>query len=214
MVLFGLVLDELANPADEAATAGGRTVAQAARVPDTAFGVLGMLTFGESSGYDLAKAIDGSIGFFWAPAKSQLYAELRRLVELGWATEREVEQTDRPDKRLYRVTPEGERVLRDWLDSDPPGIEQIKSPFLLRLFFSDLSGPETTRRLVREHRRQLEGLLAVFRDIERELADAGDERDLTLTYGLAFVRSAIRWCDRTGRELERDGRTDRKAAAR
>ncbi len=177
------------------------------RVPDTAYGVLGMLTFGESSGYDLAKAIDGSIGFFWAPAKSQLYAELRRLVELGWATEREVEQTDRPDKRIYRITDVGERMLRDWLDAGPPGIEPIKSPFLLRLFFSHLAGPETTRELVRGHRRQLAELLRVFRDIERELAEAEVERDLTLTYGLAYVRAAIRWCDRTERDLEGPGPT-------
>ena len=181
-------------------------MARSTRIPDTAYGVLGMLTYGESSGYDLAKAIDGSIGFFWAPAKSQLYAELRRLVGLGWATEREVEQTDRPDKRLYRITDEGELMLRDWLDAGPPGIEPIKSPFLLRLFFGHLAGPETTLELVREHRRQLEELLGVFRGIERELTDAGLERDLTLTYGLAFVRSAIRWCDRTERELDVAGR--------
>ncbi len=177
------------------------------RIPDTAFGVLGMLTFGESSGYDLAKAIEGSIGFFWAPAKSQLYAELRRLVELGWATEREVEQTDRPDKRIYRITDEGELMLRDWLNADPPQIEPVKSPFLLRLFFSHLAGPDTTRELVRGHRAQLQELLGVFRGIERELLEEDVDRDLTLTYGLAYVRAAIRWCDRTERELDGSGPT-------
>src|SRR3990172_6975272 len=90
-----------------------------AKAPDTAYGVLGMLTFGQMSGYDLTKAIEGSIGFFWAPAKSQLYAELRRLVTLGWAREREVEQTDRPDKRIYTITPAGEGALRTWLGTPP-----------------------------------------------------------------------------------------------
>lgn len=171
------------------------------KVPDTAYGVLGMLTFGESSGYDLAKAIDRSIGFFWAPAKSQLYAELRRLVGLGWATEREVEQTGRPDKRLYRIRGEGELALRAWLDAEPPDIDPVTSPFLLRLFFSRLAGPATTRELVREHRRQLQELLEVFRGIERELREEGED-DLTLTYGLTYVRGAIRWCDRTERQID------------
>ena len=177
------------------------------RIPDTAYGVLGMLTFGESSGYDLAKAIDGSIGFFWAPAKSQLYAELRRLVELGWATEREVEQTDRPDKRIYRITDEGERMLRDWLDAGPPRSSRSRA--------RSCSGCSSVTSRARRPPASSFGstaassqeLLGVFRGIERELREADVERDLTLTYGLAYVRAAIRWCDRTERELDGSGPT-------
>ena len=43
--------------------------------------VLGLLADGERSGYDLLKAIERSVGFFWTPAKSQLYALLPKLVE-------------------------------------------------------------------------------------------------------------------------------------
>jgi DNA-binding PadR family transcriptional regulator len=179
------------------------------KAPDTAYGVLGMLTFGEMSGYDLTKAIERSIGFFWAPAKSQLYAELRRLVMLGWAREREVEQTDRPDKRIYTITPAGQEALRSWLGTPPVDFDPIKSPFLLRLFFGHLAGPDAVRGLVTEHRRQAEELLGTFGEIESHLQEQGGPLTpyLTLTYGMTYARGVVDWCDRTLGELERDGMT-------
>ena len=43
--------------------------------------VLGLLSHGPRSGYDLRKAVELSVGYFWGPAKSQIYAVLPRLVE-------------------------------------------------------------------------------------------------------------------------------------
>jgi len=175
-----------------------------AKAPDTAYGVLGMLTFGEMSGYDLTKAIEGSIGFFWAPAKSQLYAELRRLVTLGWAREREVEQTDRPDKRIYTITPAGEEALRDWLGTPPAEFDPIKSPFLIRLFFGHLAGPEAVLGLIAEHRRQAEALLEAFGEIETHLREQGGPLPpyLTLTYGMTYARGVVDWCDRARKDID------------
>src|SRR3990170_804908 len=181
----------------------------AAKAPDTTYGVLGMLTFGEMSGYDLTKAIEGTIGFFWAPAKSQLYAELRRLVRLGWASEREVEQTDRPDKRIYTITPAGEEALRSWLGTPPADFDPIKSPFLLRLFFGHLAEPDAVRGLVTEHRRQAEELLETFGQIQTHLLQQAGPLPpyLTLTYGITYASGVVDWCDRTLRDLEQDGMT-------
>lgn len=185
--------------------------------PDTAYGVLGMLTFGEMSGYDVGKAIEGSIGFFWAPAKSQLYGELRRLVALGWAREREVEQADRPDKRIYTITPAGERALRDWLATPPADFDPIKSPFLLRLFFGHLAGPEAVRGLIAEHRRQAEELLEAFGQIQTHLLTDGGPLPpyLTLTYGITYARGVVDWCDRALKDVEMGMTiTPRKGGAR
>jgi len=175
-----------------------------AKAPDTAYGILGMLTFAEMSGYDLGKAIEGSIGFFWAPVKSQLYAELRRLVTLGWAREREVEQADRPDKRVYTITPAGREALGSWLRTPPSEFDPIKSPFLLRLFFGHLAGPDAVRELVTEHRRQAEELLDTFGHIEEHIVEQGGALPpyLTLTYGMTYASGVVDWCDRTLEQLD------------
>ena len=82
--------------------------------------VLGVLTWGPMSGYDLKKAIDSSVGYFWGPAKSGIYALLPRLAESGLATSRQIAQSGRPDKRVYRITARGRAALRTWIRTHPP----------------------------------------------------------------------------------------------
>ena len=49
-------------------------------LPTTSYVILGLLTLREMSGYDLKQLINKSIThFYWSPAKSQIYGELRRL---------------------------------------------------------------------------------------------------------------------------------------
>ena len=88
---------------------------------------------GECSGYDLLRQARKSVANIWAPAKTQLYAVLPRLVAAGLATQRAVVQERRPDKQLYRVTAAGRAALQRWLD-DPDDIdrERVLSPALRR----------------------------------------------------------------------------------
>jgi DNA-binding PadR family transcriptional regulator len=173
-------------------------------VPPTTYAVLGMLTFGELSGYDLGKLIDRSISRFgFQPAKSQVYAALRRLVGLGWATDRAVAQQDRPDKRLYRITPEGEKALRQWLESPVVEPEVVRSPFLLKVFFGALIPAETLLAQMKEaHRRAIEELESL-EEVQREIAGSGrtDLRfpGLVVQFGLAHNRASVGW---TGDMLE------------
>src|SRR4051794_15831970 len=88
----------------------------AAQISVTEAALLGLLTRGEMSGYDLQRAAENSSGFFWAPAKSRIYAVLPQLVERGFATSREVVQAHRPNKQLYRITKVGRAVLQTWLE--------------------------------------------------------------------------------------------------
>jgi DNA-binding PadR family transcriptional regulator len=187
---------------------GTRKRAQAEREPtSTTYAVLGMLTFGETSGYDLAKSIDRSISHFgFQPARSQVYAALHRLVALGWATERAVAQRDRPDKRLYRITARGEGALRGWLETPVVEPEIVRSPFLLKIFFGTLIPPETLLAQVKEaHRRSVEEL-EVLEELEREIEtlDRSDLRfpGLVLRYGLAHNRASVAWTVEMLHELQ------------
>jgi len=81
------------------------TMAEATR---TELAVLGLLAWaGESSGYELNRRAERSVGFIWAPARSQLYAVLKRLDAAGLVQGRRVTQTDRPDKRLFSLSDAG-----------------------------------------------------------------------------------------------------------
>src|SRR5947208_3413295 len=127
---------------------------------DTEFAVLGLLTFGERSGYELDKLAQRSIGYFWRPAKSKIYAILPRLVDHGLAVSTPVAQDRRPDKQLYRITKAGEQALRRWLDSPEPISGVARDGLLLKLFFGNYGDVESLRGQVEERKHAAEQKLA------------------------------------------------------
>jgi PadR family transcriptional regulator, regulatory protein AphA len=167
--------------------------------------VLGLLvTGGEQSGYELNKRAQAGVGYVWAPAKSQIYAVLPRLLEAGAATARAVAQTDRPDKRLYRATDDGRRALLAWLE-EPTW--RSGDEFLLKLFFGRLLAPERVLALVERFREREEKRLAEYELIEERIAEVPSDYFgyLTLRFGLASVRAAIGWADEVLAELAERG---------
>ena len=184
-----------------------QTIASEKVLSTTEAALLGLLVRGERSGYDLSKAVRAGVGYIWAPAKSQIYAVLPRLVTAGYATRRSQSQEQRPDKQVYRITKEGRRAFEDWLES--PESEGTGDRFLLRVFFGRDMRLETLSALVEEARRQAQEKLAEYREIEEQIHD--HEPDyfgyLTLRLGLANQRAFVRWADETLRSLEaRKGR--------
>jgi PadR family transcriptional regulator AphA len=162
--------------------------------------VLGLLTSGPLSGYDLKKRAEGGVGYFWDPAKSQIYAVLPRLVEAGHATSRKVAQSQRPDKLVYRITARGRNALKEWIEL-APALDSARNLLLLKVFYGDLADRNAVLAHVRERRREAEQLKAELDEMEAEAARC--ERDLfpslTRSYGRHWADAVIRW----SREVER-----------
>ncbi len=178
----------------------------AKQLSTTEYAVLGLLTFGERSGYELDALARRTIGYFWHPAKSKIYAVLPRLVERGLASAEPVTQDRRPDKVTYRITAAGETALRAWLRSGKTDMAPGRNGFLLKVFFGRLVEPEVVYEQVDAHRRRAEVQLAELEAIE-ETVDL-DESDadffpyLTLLHGLEDARSTIAWAEQVLRLLE------------
>jgi DNA-binding PadR family transcriptional regulator len=172
----------------------------------TVLAMLGHLRRREVSGYDLKKFADDSLGYLWAPSKTQLYVVLRRLVQDGLVQARDVPQADRPDKQLYRITAEGRSVVREWLERDDEETEPDRSTFMLKFFFGRQAAPESMRRQLAAFRDAYAERLGVYEGIDR---DAGSRatRDtytyLALQYGIARAQAAVTWADAAARELRR-----------
>ena len=165
-------------------------------MPANAYAILGLVSFEEMSGYDLKRFADRSIHhFFWSPSASQVYSELRRLESMGYVVERSVEQRTRPDKRLYRITYRGSEELRRWLDH--PDLDQgvRKSTFLLKLFLRRDDSYDVAIDQLLARLGQLEGTLAEYEQIERDIEDVGEWLFpyLVLQAGLAKVSAEIEW---------------------
>ena len=179
--------------------------------------MLGLVAFGEASGYDLARLAASSVGHIWTPSQSQIYKTLPRLAARGLMQTREIEQRGRPDKAVYRITRKGRDVLRRWLDEVEDEPTSGRVAFLLKLFFGDFASPGTARAQLAAYRRYL------VRQLERyeELRAGGrifesDLPGLVLQHGIVRVNATLAWIDKTAAALEASapGRRPRPAQAR
>ena len=100
-------------------------------------GLLGLLNYGNMTGYDIDRTFKDSLFLFWQAQTSQIYRELNTMEKLGWLTSEIVIQTDKPNKKLYSITGAGKQELSNWLNENSLDNEfRSRSTFLMKLFFS------------------------------------------------------------------------------
>jgi PadR family transcriptional regulator, regulatory protein AphA len=165
--------------------------------------VLGLLAFGERSGYDLALLAEDSVAHLWTPSRSQIYKTLPHLVAAGLARRRDVEQLGRPDKAVYRITRAGKQELRRWLDDveDEPASGRVVFP--LKFFFAGFASEGTADAQLAAYRRYLERRLGRYESL-REAPDSFDAHYArhVLEHGITRVRATLAWIDETAAAIE------------
>ncbi|MED1916792.1 PadR family transcriptional regulator [Bacillus thuringiensis] len=119
--------------------------------------ILGFLSYGEMSGYDIKQAFTNSIGFFYDASFGAIYPALRKLEEEGVVTKQEIIQSGKPNKILYRITEAGKQSFRQEIQTPilPP---VLRSDMLVKIFFGK-------SRTIDEQKDLLEGCL----DTQRQL---------------------------------------------
>jgi DNA-binding PadR family transcriptional regulator len=165
----------------------------------TAGTVLGFLSRGRMSGWDLSRAIADSVGNFWNVTRSQVYRELQSLETRGLVVP--VGERGARDRRVYRLTPAGRREFKRWVARDPED-ETRRVPVLLTTYFGDEVPAKRLAAILAAHRDELTDQLARYRAMERE--SAGDPyARAAARYGVAYCRMALRWIDTESAALTR-----------
>jgi len=169
------------------------------------YALLGLLARGEQSGYDLAQGLKDPVGYFWQAHHSQIYPELGRLEAAGLVQHTHVEQSDRPDKKVYRVTPNGSASLRVWLEA-PMEVPKKRDELVLKAYSMWLSDPKTAAHMMREHA----GVHAARKaEFERRLTCLESQAGGTmwqpdspwfgthavLHRGIGYEREYLEWCE-------------------
>ena len=83
--------------------------------------ILGFVEMMPLSGYDLKTMFDSSVRFYWSATHTQIYRTLDKMCKEGLVTFDVVQQTERPNKKVYSITEAGRKELREWLESSSPG---------------------------------------------------------------------------------------------
>ncbi|MGK4579450.1 PadR family transcriptional regulator [Kitasatospora sp. HPMI-4] len=162
-----------------------------------------------SSGLELTRRFDKSIGFFWPATHQQIYRELSRLEEAGLIRELPQQQPARGGRKEYEVLPEGRAALIAWIgESQDP--KPVRDALVLRLRAAAVVGTagvgsglgDELCRHRELHRRQL----AEYREIEqRDFAPVTDERarlqHLVLQAGIGLETFWLDWLDQALAQL-------------
>ena len=172
-------------------------------LPVPAYVVLGMVSLGARSGYEIKRDVERSIRFFWTISQAQIYPSLERLEREGLINGREI-PTGRRQRRVFEITDAGRDELRGWLADVGPIPFELRDLGLLKLFFADLSsGHEASALLDAVRRRSQERVvtLAAIRPAATEAAALGKEHPLlTLELGIAFHQAMADVCERFAAE--------------
>ena len=172
-------------------------------------GILGLISYGDKTGYEIMTVFRDSLNHFWTAQTSQIYRELRTMTKAGWISERHVAQSGKPDKNVFSLTPAGRDELLRWLrDDDRPG--SIRDPFLMKTFFMGELPVEENLAFFRALRNA-----SVFPDGGKQVTDKAEfyQKEvsdpekavywkLTIEFGRLYEQMHREWCGICVRELE------------
>lgn len=164
--------------------------------------VLGLLSSGPSSGYDLLKTFEASLANVWPATQSQLYGELVKMADAGLI---EVIAEGPRGRKEYAVTEAGRAELQHWMTEVEP--ERLRRhDMLLRVFFLNRLTPEQARDYLRRQQDRSAQLYAQLEKVREGLrAEDGDLArygDVALEWGLRFHALNRDWAEWASAQLK------------
>ena len=169
--------------------------------------ILGLLAHEDLTGYDIKKAIDGSISFFWKGSFGSIYPALSDMEKQGLVKRKKSDNSGGREKIAYHLTKKGEDALKVWLKEESASNE-LKYETLLKLYFGGVEDRSVTIRnieLFEENiRHDLEVLIIYKSNLEKVL----DEEDhlyyyLTVTFGIDTYEAYLKWCAKSKKLLRK-----------
>ncbi|MVO87744.1 PadR family transcriptional regulator [Streptomyces sp. p1417] len=160
-----------------------------------------------SSGLELTRRFDRSIGYFWSATHQQIYRELGRLEREGLIRALPSARATRGQKKEYEVLPAGRDELARWTaaSQDP---KPLRDALLLRLRAAAVVGTDGIEDDLRRHLALHEAQLAEYEEIERRDFPPGRDsmedrlRHVVLRAGIDLETFWTHWLTRTLEELD------------
>ncbi|MFI9612889.1 PadR family transcriptional regulator [Streptomyces sp. NPDC052023] len=153
-----------------------------------------------SSGLELTRRFDKSIGYFWSATHQQIYRELGRLEADGLIRALPAEQPVRGQKKSYEVLPAGRAELARWTAAAQEP-KPLRDTLLLRLRAAAVVGTAGLRDDLRRHLDLHRIQLAEYEEIERRDFPPGKDspqdrlQHLVLRAGIDLETFWTRWLE-------------------
>ncbi|MFJ9737950.1 PadR family transcriptional regulator [Streptomyces sp. NPDC101166] len=164
--------------------------------------LLALLARGPAHGYELKQDLEQLLGSAYPqPNVGQVYVTLGRLEKQGLIEGEAVEQSSRPNKKVYHLTDDGRAALRTWF-SEPEDEPRVRDDFFMKLALAPRTGLADQVALINQQRRQY---LNTMRSLSK-LAAAEDRNNriahLLIEGAMLHLQADLDWLERCQEELE------------
>ncbi len=164
------------------------------------YALLALLNAAPAHGYELKQAYEELFGSVLPPLNAgQIYTTLSRLHRDDLVSDHIVEQDDRPDKRVYRLTDNGQAALREWL-AKPAKSSRLKDDFFTKLILARTTGLADPCAMIE---RQRADYMQMLRHLNTQLIATADNLVATLLIegAILHLEADLKWLTRCEEEF-------------
>jgi len=173
---------------------------------------LGLLTFGEATGYEIKKLFeDGCFAGVFDASFGSIYPALNRLAEEGFVHSRAEAQEGRPDKKVYSITERGRAYFVQEL-SRGVAPDHVRSEFLIAMIFAHLLPGGIAESYVDERIAEYHKAIDFLNETAQSPHTRIPNMQFTIGLGLATTKAAIAYME-ANRHLIDDSTPARLSAA-
>ncbi len=153
--------------------------------------LLGTLRIHEMHGYQINELLAQSVGMPIKLTKPNAYKLLNKMEQDGWITYREEREGNRPPRRVYAITEEGEIVFQQMLRDSLAAYSMPEFSSIVAFNFLELLPADEAVTLLQQRR---EKVAAHFNEVAEMPAEMR-EVHLSVEYLFRFYQTELAWID-------------------
>jgi len=154
--------------------------------------ILGILMESDASGYEIKKKLEKVFSYFYNASYGTIYPTLKKMENDGLITKQNIVQEGKPNKNIYTITEKGRQSFYRYLESDIQDVE-IKSDFMIRLFFGKFAEPELVIKWIETGIQKTEQSLAkLYAEHERWHSKMSLTQLLCLNIGISNLENILK----------------------
>ncbi len=163
--------------------------------------LLALLAKEPAHGYELKQALEQTFGSAYpSPNIGQIYVTLGRLEKDGLIRAVDVEQSNRPNKKVYYLTAKGRDVLTLWVDEPTEG-PRVRDEFFMKLVLAPLTGIADRMALINRQRRHYLSLMGDLNALLDETEPDDRVATLLIEGAMLHLQADLDWLERCQEDL-------------
>jgi DNA-binding PadR family transcriptional regulator len=163
--------------------------------------LLALLAKDPAHGYELKARLEQTFGDAYpSPNIGQIYLTLQRLERSGLVRSQDVVQSDRPNKRVYELTPKGQEALTAWVEEPSDG-PRVRDDFFMKLVLGPQAGIADRLSLINRQRRYYLGQMRSLSVLAEEGSGHDKFGGLLIEGAMLHLQADLDWLERCQGEL-------------